>query len=330
MTLWEVCNILPKNFKNPTILFDTLELLKRKLFLYILGDDEFQQWSIESFFDDPDKFIHEMNKTADLCKGQREHFILHTVLPHLEKSWGKCSSKNEEVFKILVQIGCSANSGVVIRHALLLFLHLICQEDFDSGNISLLVVEEITRSSIFMPDGVLKKSQHSETSLQAFVYSRILSWLLIQRARDVDLSFVAVEQDLKKIQHELEKSCNLVSGRKKDLYRYSMEFISKAISQFRSMPDTNLKTLIEECHKFCENSTLESGKLGILSKVKKNNCGEWVDLHCVLIHLHGKVGRSFTYSFHLAVLSYDKNILYIFRHAHRHITEVFSSLSLLH
>lgn len=271
-----------------------------------------------------------MNKTADLCKGQREHFILHTVLPHLEKSWGKCSSKNEEVFKILVQIGCSANSRVVIRHALLLFLHLICQEDFDSGNISLLVVEEIARSSIFMPDGVLKKSQHSETSLQAFVYSRILSWLLIQRARDVDLSFVAVEQDLKKIQHELEKSCNLVSGRKKDLYRYSMEFISKAISQFRSMPDANLKTLIEECHMFCENSTLESGKLGILSKVKKNNCGQWVDLHCVLIHLHGKVGRSFTYSFHLAVLSYDKNILYIFRHAHRHITEVFSSLSLLH
>lgn len=29
----------------------------------------------------------------------------------------------------------------------------------------------------------------------------------------------------------------------------------------------------------------------------------------------------FTYSFHLAVLSYDKNILYIFRHAHRHKPE---------
>ena len=265
--------------------------MKRKPFLCILGDNEFQQWSIESFFDDPDKFIHEMNKTAGLRKGQREQFILHMVLPHLEKSWGKCSSKNEEVYKILVQIGCSANSGVIVRHALLLFLHLICQDDFDSANISLLVVEEITRSSIFTPDGVLRKSQHLETSLKPFVYSRILSWLLIQRVRDLGVSFVALEQDLKKVQHGLEKSRNHILGRKKDQYRYSMEFISQAISQFTSIAGTNLKRLIEECQNFCENSTGESGKLEILSEVKKKNSGKWVDLHCILIHLHGKVGN---------------------------------------
>ena len=238
-----------------------------------------------------------MNNTTDLRKGQREQFILHMVLPHLEKSWVTCSAKNEEVYKILVQIGCRANSGVVIRHASLLFLHLICQEDFDSGNISLLVVEEITRSSIFMPERVLRKPQHSETSLKLFVYSHILSWLLIQRARDVDVSFGALEEDLKKVQREVEKSCNLVSGRKKDHHLYSMEIISKAISQFRTMAGINLKRMIEQCQKFCEDSTMESGKLDILRKVKRNKFGEWIDLHCILIHLHGKVGSFCSFHF---------------------------------
>ena len=59
--------------------------------IILTGDEEFQ-WSIESFFQDLDLFIQEMDKTGDIVMKQRESFILQVILPHLETSWDKSVS----------------------------------------------------------------------------------------------------------------------------------------------------------------------------------------------------------------------------------------------
>ena len=241
-----------------------------------------------------------MNKTASLCKEQRERFVLLKVLPSLEQSWGKCCSSNEEVYKNLAKISCSFNSGIVVKHALELFLHLICKENVDSSKVNLLVVEAIMRSSIFSADGVLRTHEHSEQNLKLFAYNHILSLILIkQQVQEVELPIVALERDLKKVQEELRRLYDHIKSKKKDRLRYSMELILKAIPYFlqpqgKSIIATKVKGFIEECQEFCGNSTMKTSDLEILRRLKKNKIGEWNYLHYILIFLHGKVRVSYS------------------------------------
>ncbi|KAJ7356110.1 ptk6 protein tyrosine kinase [Desmophyllum pertusum] len=254
--------------------------------LFNKGGLEFQ-WSIKTFLENPEKFIQDMDINAGSLKEEKEDFILHKILPDLEESWGKCFSSNEEIYKILAKISCSGKSGKVVRQALQLLLHLICKDNFDSCNQNLLGVEAITRSSILSPDGLLKNDRHSERELKLYVYSRILSSLVIQQVRQGELPIVAaLEQDLKKLQDELKRFSNQLNTKKKDGVRYSMEFILKAIS-YLLKPHDKLKGFLDECQEFCLNQEINSNELKVLRKLKKN--GEWIDLHCILIHLHGKV-----------------------------------------
>ena len=234
-----------------------------------------------------------MDKTAGVCKEQRENFILLVVLPHLEESWGKCSSSNEEVYKILAKISCSINSGKVVRHALQQLFHLICKDNFGSGNGNLLVVEATIRSSIFSSEGMFKKDEHSEKNLKLFVYSRILSLLLMQQVLEKELPIAALEQDLKMVQEELKR----LKNRKRDAFRYSMECIQITISHLLK-PRDKLR-LLGECQMFCANPTVESKDLKFLRKLAEKNKSfqmnkrvEWIDLHCILVYLHGKVGQT--------------------------------------
>ncbi|KAJ7356115.1 hypothetical protein OS493_026494 [Desmophyllum pertusum] len=55
--------------------------------LFNKGGLEFQ-WSIKTFFENPEKFIQEMDINACSSKEEKEDFILHKILPHLEESWG--------------------------------------------------------------------------------------------------------------------------------------------------------------------------------------------------------------------------------------------------
>ena len=260
----------------------------------ILGENEWQ-WTIRSFFENLDRFIQKMDISADLCKEQREQFILLEVLPHLEKSWGKCSSYNEQVYKTLSKISCSVNSGTVVKHALQLLFHLICKDNFGNGHRNLLVVEAIIRSSIFSSEGMFRKDEHSERNLKLFVYSRVLSLLLIQQVKEGELPIVDLEEDLKKLHKELRRRCDELKNKKKDIFRYSMEFTVKMISHLLKPYDkltstTKIKFFMEECQEFCGDSNMESKDLKLLRTLgeKKRNV-EWVDLHCILIHLHGKV-----------------------------------------
>lgn len=252
-------------------------------------------WAIESFFEDPDQFIKEMDRCANLCKDQREQFILHKILPHLEESWGKCSSNNEDVYKMLTKLSCVINSGTVVKHSLQLLLHLICQDNFGSESGNLLVLEKIVRTSIFSSEGMFRKDEHSERKLKLFSYSRILSLLLIQQVRQDELQMIDMIEDLSKVQMEIKRRCDQLENKKKDVLRYSMELILRATSYLLKPKEnwqlaTRIRSSIAECQEFCENSDKESKDLQILRaiKVKKRN-GEWLDLHCLLIHLHEKV-----------------------------------------
>ena len=232
--------------------------------------------------------MQEMNKSADVSKERREQFILLKILPHLEREWGKCSSSNEEVFEILAKVIRSINSGKVVKHALQLLFHLICKANFGSGNDNLLVVETVIRSSMFI------EAEHSEGNLKFIVYSRILSLLLIQQVCQEKLPIVTLENDLKRAQELLRP---FVKGSlKKDKFRYSVELILLTIDRLliphdKSMGPTKLKSFIEECHEFCGNSKMQRKDLKIIQTLETKKKFQWNDLHCALIHLHGKVSH---------------------------------------
>ena len=274
-----------------------------------LSGHEECQWSVESFYENPDRFIQKMDKSSNLCKEQREQSILLKVLPDLEESWGKCSSKNKEVYKILTKLSCSLNSDTVVKHSLQLLLHLICRETFGSDSGSLLVLEEIMRSSIFPSEGMFRKHEHSERKLKLFCYSRVLSLLLMQQLLQDEMPILDLEEGLKRVHKELRSHYDQIKNKKKDVLRYSMESILETNSHLQKPNDnspmaTRLKSFIEECQEFCGNSRKQSKDLDILRSLrqrKKN--GEWIDLHCILIHLHGKVLKCFLLVLFFRVLS---------------------------
>lgn len=261
----------------------------RHLHLFLFLDPEDYRHTVDIFFNNPDEFIQEMDKCGDLCKEQREQFILLKVLPHLEEKWGKCSSSNEEVYKNLAKISCSVNSGIVVRHALHLLLRLVCKDNLEgSGNGKLQVAEGVLRSSIVSPAGKLRKDEHSEGQLKLFVYSRILTLIFIQQLQQEQLPVLALQLELKKVKKILKEYSEQPQNKKKDVFRYSMEYIIKIIPYLLQPHEkSKIKSLITECQEFCADPKIKSE--GILKTVKKIPKREWVELHCILIFLQGKV-----------------------------------------
>lgn len=227
-----------------------------------------------------------MDINAAALKEEKEDFILNEILPHLEESWGKCFSSNEKIYEVLARISCSQKSGKVVRQALQLLLYLICKDNFDSCNENLLQVEAVSRSSFLSPEGLFKKDRNPERELKLYAYSRILSSLVIQQVQKGELPIVTLEQDFKRLQEELKRLGHHLSNKKKDCFRYSIEFILKAIPYLLRPPD-RLKVFLDECQEFCLNKEIGSSELTVLRDLRRT--GKWIDLHCILIHLHGKV-----------------------------------------
>lgn len=259
-------------------------------------------WTIQSFLENPDQFIQEMDKTTGIVKKQREFFILSAVLPDLEKSWGECLTSNdrEEVCKILAKLTCSLNSGKVVRRALQQLFHLICKENFGSSNENLMVVEETIRSSILSSERLFSKDEHSEQNLKLFVYSRILWLALMQQVLQDKMLVVDRKEDLKTMQEKLKR----LRTKRKDVFRYSLELIQTTISHLLRLHNksTATKKLIDslnECQEFCRKKEIKSEDLNVLRKLNQEKSksfqptkrNEWFNLHCILIHLHGMVSH---------------------------------------
>jgi len=231
-----------------------------------------------------------MDNNACSLQEEKEDFILDKILPHLEESWGKCFSSNEKIYENLAIISCSRKSAKVVRQALRLLFYLICKDNFDSRHENLLVVEAVIRSSLLSSEGLFKTDRHSERELKLYVYSRILSSLVIQEVLEGDLRIENLEQEFEKLLKELRQFGDQLKNKKKDNFRYSIEFIQEAISCLLK-PQDKLKELLDECQEFCSNWEIPLGDLKVLQGLKKN--GKWIDLHCILIYLHGKVSLRF-------------------------------------
>ena len=246
-----------------------------------------------------------METAANLCRERREQFILLEVLPHLEKSWGKCSESNKGIYKQLAMLSHSVSSGQVVRHSLGLLLHLICRDNFEKekGHGSLLKLEEIMRLSIFTPQGVFRRDKQSETTLELFVYNRILLLLLRSVILQGGLLVVDLENDWKKVVEELRRHQRIVKNRKKDTLRYSIELIRALLSNSFLIENREIspkaermKKFLEECQAFCGNPNKESKDLKILQTLReKKKTLEWDELHFILYHLHGKVSNFTNY-----------------------------------
>lgn len=265
--------------------------------------DRNYKWTIQSFLENPDQFIQDMDKNTGIVKKEKEFFILSAVLPYLEQSWEKCFTPNdrEEVCKILAKLTCSLNSGKVVRRALQQLFHLICRENFGSSNENLKTVEETIRSSILSSERLFTKDEHSEQNLKLFVYSRILWLYLMQHVLQEKMLVVDRKEDLKTMQEKL-KSLNT---KRKDVFRYSLELIQTTIAHLlrllnKSTATKKLVASLNECQEFCRKKEIESENLNVLRKLKQEKSksfqptkrDEWFNLHCILIHLQGMVSYS--------------------------------------
>ena len=262
--------------------------------------DRNYKWTIQSFLENPDQFIQDMDKNTGIVKKEKEFFVLSAVLPYLEQSWEKCFTPNdrEEVCKILAKLTCSLNSGKVVRRALQQLFHLICKENFGSSNENLKTVEETIRSSILSSERLFTKDEHSEQNLKLFVYSRILWLALMQQVLQDKMLVVDRKEDLKTMQEKL-KSLNT---KRKDVFRYSLELIQTTIAHLlrllnKSTATKKLVASLNECQEFCRKKEIESENLNVLRKLKQEKSksfqptkrDEWFNLHCILIHLQGMV-----------------------------------------
>ena len=261
--------------------------------MVILGDRTFT-WTIKSFMDGPDTFIQDMDRSDGSSKERREEFILHVILKHLEGYWGGCSSANEKVYRILGRI-MSADSNIVFKHTLHLLFHLICKDNLSNDTQNLVLVEKNLRTSLFSSEKGFERDLNAEQNFQLMVYGRVLSLLLVQRVRQKNLPTTTLEEDLKKVQDDVRKCCAKVENKRKDEFRYSLEFIDRMISVLLTPHDkltaaTKLNDFLKESEDFFINQTTEHTKrLKILDTYRKKKSGEWCVLHCILIFLHGEV-----------------------------------------
>jgi len=255
------------------------------------GEIKFE-WPVEVFLENPEKFIREMDTCAGSLREEREQFVLRGILPYLEQvMWGKSSANTIDTYKILAQASCSRSSRDVVKHSLQHLQHLLCRDSLDCSKQSLLSVEKIIRSSIASPDGVFREEADPMRLLRLSVYGCILTELIIHQVQS-GFSRIDLQNNLKKLE-ELKVYFNQISLKKKDILRYSMEFIQEAISYLLKSPEKTLKTHLgrhlDECKALCANEQIEEKTLSLFQRLKTSKV-KWFDLHCILYYLHGQVG----------------------------------------
>lgn len=244
---------------------------------------------MQSFLENPERFIQEVDICAGSRKDGKEQFILQGILPYLEQyMWSKSSANNIETYRVLAQASC-CRSGNVVKHSLQQLLHFLYRDGLENYKQNLLSVEEIIRLSIVSPDGKLRNEADPTRVLRLSVYGRILSEQVVHKFQ-VGFSRIDLKDNLKKLA-EVKDYFNQImpSLRKKDILRYSMEFIQEAVSYLlpRS-PTTDLGRYLEECEAFCANSQTVVKKFLLFRRLMYSEV-KWFDLHCVLHYLHGKV-----------------------------------------
>ena len=232
-------------------------------------------------------------------KEEKEQFILLQILPYLEMSWGKSATKKVNAYRILAKISSSRSSGEVAKQALLQLQYLLFRDNLESCKENLLKVEKIIRASINSPDAVFKEEADSVKEIRLSVYQRILCLIIVHQIQ-TGFSTVDFNNDLRKLREELKTCCNQINYKKKNFFRYSMEFIEEAISYLlkpnNKVTASNLGGCLDQCQDLFKKQDFDVMDLTFLRKLKKSRAvvkkmkaGEWFDLHCIMCYLHGKV-----------------------------------------
>ena len=163
-----------------------------------------------------------------------------------------------------------------------------------------MAVELKLRKSIFSDEGMFWKDEHHEENLKLKVYGRILSIHWLQQVLQETSPRLKEEEGLQRVQETLRECCEKVENKKKDVLRYSMEFILKTVSYLLE-PHAKSKAVkfssyLQECQEFCKKVELESKVLKVIAELQRtknvltmNKGIKWIDLHYLLIYLHGKV-----------------------------------------
>lgn len=254
------------------------------------GENDFQ-WSVESFLENPEKFMREMDTSAGSLKEEKEFFILRCILPYLEREmWGRSGANNIDVYRVLAQVSSSQGCGDVAKHSLQQLQHLLYRDSIQSAKQNLLSVEKILRLTIVSQDGAFKEEADSIRLLRLTVYGCILSELIIHQ-NQTGFSKIDAENNLKQLL-EIKNYFSKMTLKKKDILRYSIEFIQEAISYLTRPPNktvgSDLGNYLEECKRYCANSDTPNEELSLLKKVKRSGV-KWCELHCIFYYLHGKV-----------------------------------------
>ena len=267
------------------------------------GEIDFE-WTVESFLENPETFIREMDTCAGSQREKREQFILLGIFPYLENiMWGKSSANNIDTYYILALASCSRSSLDVVKHSLNQLQHLLYRDNLYSCKQNLLSVERIMRSSIVSDDGLFREEAETPRLLRLAVYGRFLTELIIQQ---IPAEFS------KRDRKNVKKLKGLFSHRsltesQLETFTYSIDFIQIAISYLLKSPKEKrrklLKGYLEECKTLCGNKQLdkiEETGLAFFQKLMESKV-KWFDLHCILHYLHGKV----------RVLSFRSEYVYI-------------------
>ena len=277
-----------------------IEIINSKSSLYIISSGVTDaKSSIESFLEDVEKSVADFDNADGPLKEEKEQLILLQILPYLEMSWGKSATKKMNAYRILAKISSSRSSGEVVKQALLQLQYLLFRDNFESCKENLLRVEKIIRASINSPDAVFKEEADSVREIRLSVYQRILCLIIVHQIQ-TGFSNVDFNNDLKKLREELKTCCNQNNHKRKNFFRYSMEFIEEAISYLlkpnNRVAASNLGGCLDQCQDIFEKQDFDVMDLTFLRKLKKSRAvvkkmkaGEWFDLHCIMCYLHGKV-----------------------------------------
>ena len=252
--------------------------------------------SIESFLEDVEKSVAEFDNADGPIKEEKEQFILLQIMPYLEMSWSKSAAKKMDAYRILAKISNSRSGGEVVKQALLQFQYLLFRDNLESCKENLLKVEKIIRSSINSPDAAFKEEADSVREIRLSVYQRILCLIIVHQIQ-AGFSTVDFNNDLKKLQEELKLCFNQITYKRKNYFRYSMEFIQEAISYLlkpsNKVATSNLGGCLNQCQDLFEKQDFDVMDLTFLRGPKKSRAVlkkmKWFDLHCIMCYLHGKV-----------------------------------------
>lgn len=267
------------------------------------GEIDFE-WTVESFLENPETFIREMDTCAGSQREKREQFILLGIFPYLENiMWGKSSANNIDTYYILALASCSRSSRDVVKHSLNQLQHLLYRDNLYSCKQNLLSVERIMRSSIVSEDGLFREEAETPRLLRLAVYGRFLTELIIQQ---IPAEFSKRDRkNVKKLKGFF--SHRSLTESQLETFTYLINFIQIAISYLLKSPREQqrklLKGYLEECKTLCGNKQLdkiEETGLAFFQKLMESKV-KWFDLHCILHYLHGKV----------RVLSFRSEYVYI-------------------